>query len=168
MEDLILIRHGQSEGNIGLSDHPDCALTEPGLDQARRVGRELAQLDLSNFTALVSPYSRAQCTAQAISEATALTFQIDPEIREWGKECAISGITYPLESREELVARMRAFYERIRGGRYVLVSHAAPIAALLQVISGKPSDLSGDFWAGIGNCEPVRVRSGKPARWCAE
>jgi len=28
--ELLLVRHGQSEGNVGLSCDPDCALTEAG------------------------------------------------------------------------------------------------------------------------------------------
>ena len=34
--EILLIRHGQSEANVGQSDHPDCDLTAMGLEQARK------------------------------------------------------------------------------------------------------------------------------------
>ena len=35
--ELLLIRHGQSEANAGLSLDPDCSLSETGLEQAREL-----------------------------------------------------------------------------------------------------------------------------------
>jgi probable phosphoglycerate mutase len=152
MQKIYLIRHGESEANIGCSDEPDCRLTERGLQQARELAERMAEMDWAGFTGLVSPYQRARRTAEVIAERTGLRFAIDPMIREWGKDCTIEGELYRLESREELAARMRAVHERLRDGRYVLVSHAAPIAALLRVASGGPVNLEGEFWAGIENC----------------
>ena len=37
--ELLMIRHGQSEANVGIACAPDCALTEAGLGQARDAAR---------------------------------------------------------------------------------------------------------------------------------
>src|SRR2546423_5112944 len=99
MEEFLLIRHGQSEANVGQSDEPDCDLTPLGLEQAREMGRRLAKRDLSGFIALVSPYCRARRTADAIAEVTGLRFSVEPQIREWGKDCRIDGNLYREETR---------------------------------------------------------------------
>src|SRR3978361_1557314 len=90
--EIILIRHGESEANIGLSTNPDCALTSKGIDQARMVGERLKRVNLSPYRCLVSPYDRARTTARQIPERTGLIFQIEPAIREWGKPCTIDDI----------------------------------------------------------------------------
>ena len=152
MQEILFIRHGQSEANVGVSDHPDCDLTALGLEQAREVGRLLAKRDLSGFVARVSPYCRARRTAAAIAEVTGLRFSVEPLIREWGKECTIEGALYPEETRPQFAERMRKLNEQIRGGKYILVSHAAPIAALMLVAAGRPIPHEGEFWTHIGNC----------------
>jgi broad specificity phosphatase PhoE len=157
---ILLIRHGQSQANVGQSDHPDCDLTAMGLEQAHEVGRQLAERDLSGFIALVSPYCRARRTADAIAEATGLRFSIEPQIREWGKDCRIDGDWYPEETREELRLRMSAFYQQIRGGKYILVCHAAPIAALMHVASGQAIPPEGEFWADVPNGCLLRLEAG--------
>ena len=155
--ELILIRHGQSEANVGLSTEPDCDLTAFGCDQARQAAEQLAALDLSGFSGVVSPYRRARRTAQLISDRTGVPFTVDPLIREWGAECRIDGCTYWQESREELVERIGGFLESARGRKLVIVAHAAPLAALMQCASGKTPDLFGEFWLGVENCRIYRL-----------
>ena len=148
---LFLIRHGQSEGNIGISDHPNCDLTPLGLEQATRAAEQMAAFDLAGFAGLVSPYCRARRTAEAIARRTGLRFEVDPDVREWGADCRIDDATYRLESREELAARIEALYAKLCGRRCVIVAHAAPIALLLQLAAGKKLDVSGQFWTGVEN-----------------
>ncbi len=39
--ELIIIRHGESEANVGRSTDADCGMTDHGLEQARQVARRL-------------------------------------------------------------------------------------------------------------------------------
>lgn len=162
MEEFILIRHGESEANVGLSDHPDCALTPRGIEQARAAAQRLAAFDLSRFNLRVSPYTRARCTADLLSKSIGRRFQVEPLIREWGKECSIDGVCYPTETREQLVQRIKAFYATARGQRFLIVSHAAPIAVMLQVFAGNEPHIEDNcFWEGIENCCLYHLRNGQ-------
>jgi len=157
--DLILIRHGQSEANVGLSTEPDCDLTPFGCDQAGQVADQLAAIDLREFSGIVSPYRRARRTAQVITDRTGVPFTVDPLIREWGAECRIDGCVYPQESRQALADRIGRFLESARDRKLVIVAHAAPLAALMQLAAGKQPDLSGEFWLGVENCKIYRTNA---------
>jgi len=150
--ELLLIRHGQSEGNIGVSKHPDCKLTPHGIEQARHAGLRLARHDLSGFTGLVSPYSRTGDTAAQISAVTGIFFAREELIREWGDVATINGAQYPRETADELIARLRQFLRHYANRRLIVVSHAAPIAALTQLAWGETPVTEGPFWTGVGNC----------------
>src|SRR4051794_41433502 len=106
MTELLLIRHGESEANAGMSTDPDCLLTEAGLEQARCLGRRLAGYDLGGFTALTSPYRRAVQTAEAIAAETGLLFADEPAVREWGRTAVVDGRAYPEEPVGEVVRRL--------------------------------------------------------------
>lgn len=150
--ELLLIRHGESEGNVGRSTDPDCALTDNGLGQARALGARLAGHDLSGFTALTSPYARTVHTAAQIALATGLSFDIDERIREWGGTATVRGRLYPQETPDQVVVRLEAFLREHRGRKLLIVSHAAPIALLTQLAWGETPTTQGPFWAGVSNC----------------
>ena len=149
-----MIRHGQSQANVGLSTDPDCALTELGLEQARGVAQKLARYDFSGFTGVVSPYRRAVLTAREITVATGVVFEQDEHVREWGATATVGGRTYEQEPIEQTVQRLRTFLIVRRGQRLLVVSHAAPIALLTQLAWGEPPNTEGQFWLGVGNCCP--------------
>ena len=66
---LIVMRHGQAEaGRAGVPDR-DRALTEVGLDKARRVGEKLAQLGIRPQKALVSSATRTRQTFEQVSRS---------------------------------------------------------------------------------------------------
>src|SRR5215213_8151747 len=92
--ELLMVRHGESEANVGLSSDPDCSLTPRGLEQARALAPRLARFDLRGFVAVVSPYRRAVQTAEALASATGLSFEADPDVREWGATAVVGGQTY--------------------------------------------------------------------------
>ena len=92
---IILVRHGQSEGNAEATRYenvPDYALTltPAGVEQGRRAGYEIRQL-VSGGTVRVylSPYCRTRQTYDAIREgiqANVVDAFEDPRLREqdWG------------------------------------------------------------------------------------
>ncbi len=79
---LVLVRHGQAEGNrehrfIGQTDVP---LTDLGRKQAAAVGLRLRSAQIDRVVS--SDLSRATDTAAAIAGATGLTVEIEHRIRE--------------------------------------------------------------------------------------
>ena len=92
---IILVRHGESEGNADKSLHgekPDYALdlTEAGISQAKNAGEEIKEIiGQESVHAYVSPYFRTrqtyQCITESIEENIIKSFE-DPRIREqeWG------------------------------------------------------------------------------------
>lgn len=152
LTDLILVRHGQSLGNIKASDDPDCALSPRGMQQARELGDLLAKLPLEGFVGLVSPYCRAIRTAEILSEKTGIEFIEDDGIREYGPRTDIAGRRFEQETAYELTARMKSFLSRI-GGKVIVVSHGSPIAVLAQLANGFEPRVDGAFHEGIGNAQ---------------
>jgi broad specificity phosphatase PhoE len=148
--ELILIRHGQSEQNAGLSTDPNSRLSPLGREQSEKVAAELR--DLEGFTGIVSPYRRARETARAIAEVSDVEFEVDEAVREWGNPVIIDGCAYPLERIEEVVDRLRQFLINRRGQRLVIVSHATPISILTHLARGHEPVTTGEFWADVENC----------------
>ena len=120
---IILIRHGESEGNIDKNQYqfvPDYALnlTSKGIEQARRAGMEIKEIIGSETVhAYVSPYFRTRQTYQHLMiglEANISKINEDPRIREqdWGH------LRHPDEN--EGIIRQRddfsTFYYRIPDG----------------------------------------------------
>jgi broad specificity phosphatase PhoE len=152
--ELLMVRHGQSEGNTGVSTDPDCVLTPVGLEQARSLARRLEGLDLGGFVGITSPYRRAIQTAEALAPSIGLPFEVEPDLREWGPAATIGGNAYPQEPVLDTVRRLKAFLRRRWGQKLFIVSHAAPIALLTQIAWGEAPVTEGPFWAGVGNCCP--------------
>lgn len=150
--ELLLIRHAQSEANIGISLSPDSTLTPAGVEQARALGQRLRHFDLTGFVGLVSPYQRTQNTAREISNASGLSFIVDELIREWGDVATINGKEYPQETTVHLTDRLREFLRVHEGRKLIVISHAAPIAVLTQLAWGETPNTQGPFWNGVGNC----------------
>ena len=157
--ELLMVRHGESEANAGLSTDPDCDLSPRGLEQARALAPRLAALDLAGFVALTSPYRRAVRTAEVLAAATGLRLEVDADLREWGATAVVGGVTYPREPVVDTVTRLERFLRRRAGQRMLVVAHAAPIALLTQLAWGEKPTTEGNFWAGVGNCCPRWVKA---------
>jgi len=154
MTELLLIRHGESEANIGRCADPDCCLSDLGVEQAQKLAKRLSRYDLGDFLALSSPYRRAIQTAEEIALATGLPFVVEDAIREWGEACTINEKLYEKESIDQLILRLSKFLHHVHGQKLVIVSHASPIAVLSQLAWGEPPNTEGEFWSGIAHCCP--------------
>lgn len=128
MSHFIFVRHGQSKANanteIADSHSP---LTENGIEQARRTGKEVKDLGISLI--LCSPFLRAQQTAETIAGEIGLDItqiKIVDDLRERGlgvlegRHRDHDGLWYftdetseNVESREELLRRMKECLEVI-------------------------------------------------------
>ena len=149
--ELLIIRHGESEANVGLSKDADSSLTEKGREQSRQVARRLVAHDLSGFIGITSPYRRAIQTAEEIAKITGLSFTVDENVREWAAAATVNGRYYPTDSAEQLAERLRTFLHQHQGRKLVVVSHAGPLAVLSQIAWGETPHTEGEFWAGVPN-----------------
>lgn len=94
--ELILIRHGQSVGNIRVDeDMPDSPLTELGMKQAERVAKYVSRKPVTRI--ISSPLIRAIETAQPLSEALSLQIELWKDLYEFREGSAYIG-----PSREEM------------------------------------------------------------------
>ena len=85
---LLLIRHGESEGNRErvFTRHPEVPLTEQGRVQARAAAERVRHEGFAPSAIVTSPYRRALDTARIVAEALALPVATEADLRErhWG------------------------------------------------------------------------------------
>jgi len=120
---IILIRHGESEGNADKHQYrftPDYALmlTPKGIEQAHRAGMEIKEIvGTETIHAYVSPYYRTRQTFQHLKiglEANISKMNEDPRVREqdWGH------LRHPDDNEDIIKQRdnFSTFYYRIPDG----------------------------------------------------
>lgn len=80
---LILVRHGESEGNAArrFTTNPEIELTELGWQQAHAAGAKIRS-DFQPQRIVASSFRRAQQTASAIAAAVGLAIETEHELRE--------------------------------------------------------------------------------------
>ena len=110
---LILVRHGQAEGNtehrfIGQTDVP---LTHLGRRQAEAVGLRLRDTDIARVVS--SDLSRAVDTAAAVAAVAGCTIEEDPSVRE------IDNGDWAGLTPDEIAAGWPDLWNRYRGGEDV-------------------------------------------------
>lgn len=120
-----LVRHGESEANIGkvtsqeVGDH-EISLSDLGFEQGRAVGRTIGREFLAGALVYSSPYRRTRQTLTAILEGAGeggsdlrkdvLDVYEDPRLRE------VEHGYDPIPPQEDLRKRHGWFYYRFRGG----------------------------------------------------
>ena len=78
---ITLVRHGQSEANVGLTEHLDSALTKLGRQQAALTAKRLSEAGLTR--AYVSPLRRALQTIAPTCELTHLPAEVYADVCEY-------------------------------------------------------------------------------------
>lgn len=83
MGKLIMVRHGESEGNRErrFTTTPDAPLTDLGREQAAMAARHIAHLFRPRLV-ITSPYARARETGRIIADALGLPTEIEPGLYE--------------------------------------------------------------------------------------
>ena len=156
---LLLIRHGESEGNRDrvFTRSPEVPLTPTGRQQAR----ETAQFVRERYEPgrlVSSPFTRARQTAEIIGEVLGLELSIEEDLRErsYGE---YAGLPYDTarpqfdpraywdwrppggETLEEVAVRVGRALDRISAGAHhrdvVVVSHGAVMMALWRHVTGE-------------------------------
>lgn len=172
---IILVRHGESEGNVKheINDNPAriVNLTEKGRSQAAAAGEALR---MHRFThAYVSEFARAQQTVQIILRHQACELRIDPRLNE--RRSGMDGLPVHVfndqvradllrfkpphgESFLEQMQRLRSFLDEGSGrhpdGLVLAVSHQDPILAAQALTADDPETIAA---RQMRNCEWVEI-----------
>lgn len=173
---IVLIRHGESEGNVAhlINDDPSkpVNLTDRGRAQAAAAANALSEFRFTH--AYASEFPRARQTAAILLQQRALELRIDPRLNERrsGMDGQHVGVfnnlvaSDPLhirpahgESFVEEMERVRGFLDEVASrhedGIVLAVSHENPIIAALALTSDKPEEV---VTRHLDNCEWVEVR----------
>lgn len=165
---FVLLRHGETpltpQKRFSGSGGTDPALSEVGLDQARRVGEALARRGTIEAI-LASPLTRTRQTAAAVADRLGLDVTIDEglketdfgawegltfgEVRERHPDDLTAWLADPEahptgggESFAETAARIAATRDRLiaayAGRTVLLVTHVTPIKTFVQLALGAP------------------------------
>lgn len=188
MNELILIRHGESKYNAMLTDNLDSELTEKGIEQAKATGRFLKEHfgHINDFVALTSPYLRCLQTSRLIREETGLEFIVTPGPREimvhyeetkiparqsefsdfiWMLPCVSrhwteAGWHFLKEDGHGFVARMKEFMGTINHEKTLVVSHGTPVGSMFEIKIGKEHTPDTDDY--VSNASISYVRNNNP------
>jgi broad specificity phosphatase PhoE len=171
---LLLVRHGESEGNAAgiVQGHVDFGLSPLGRLQAKRTAERLVSEGVTGI--VTSPLRRARETAAIIAAKLELPFELAPGLMEYDMGEA-SGLTwaeirtqwpdvaaayargerpeYPgEEGRARFHARIRGTFEALHAGAdtVVAVAHGGVVNAVCAAILGVPETRRGVFHAA--NC----------------
>ena len=173
MAKLFIVRHGQTEGNLGgiFCGHSETALTDTGIQQARALGRRLADTEFK--AAYASDLSRAADTARHIlaEHPSPPSLALDDRLREmhygeWegrpgseiraespdlmrefftGQRQAAPGGESIVQLRERMAAAARDAATAHAGENVLLVSHGNAIMALLAEMLSMAPEASWSF-----------------------
>lgn len=113
MKKIILIRHGQSTGDIEkrYGGHYDDELTAEGAHQANLLCEKAVVQSVKAIYS--SPLKRAKATAQALAERVEIPVCIVPELIECNRYGVITGMT-KVEALEKFPADVAIVNERVR------------------------------------------------------
>jgi probable phosphoglycerate mutase len=155
---LVLIRHGESEGNRErrFTRTPEVPLTPEGLEQARAAARWIASR-FAPVRIVSSPFRRALQTSAALAETLGLPIDVEPELREMSYG-DLAGQPYEVgrgirgvspywdwrppngETLVEVLARAGAALDRLAAATpdddIVVVSHGGVMRALWRHVTG--------------------------------
>ncbi|RQW78844.1 MAG: histidine phosphatase family protein [Geobacter sp.] len=183
---LYLLRHGESEANVGgfINDDPEkpLQLTGKGREQAATAAQALSDIGFSH--AYVSQFPRARQTAEIILAGRNLSLTMDARLNERRSGLdgqpveAFNGLVRPDpvrikpangESFLEQMQRVGEFLDEIAQhypeGIALVVSHENPIQAAVA-LAGRDAEAAAR--GGLGNCEWLRLEWPlQPPTFCA-
>ncbi len=142
MDSVILVRHAQSTANVQrivTSDYEGYPLTSRGRVQADKLATQLAGARIDGI--ISSPVQRARETSRIIGDKLGLDYSIDERIQEsgLGKFNNFRFTSMPdrlhsdlgMEPWESHIQRFISLMDSL-DGRFILVSHAYPIRAVIS------------------------------------
>lgn len=137
---LYLIRHGETVGNAsGIVQFPYVPLNDRGREQARRLGRRLADAGIELI--LSSDYQRARMTAEVIQAATGAELRFEPLLRERhfgdlrGRSHAEIGDLYAPDLEPPNGESWAVFHARIEQAWAAVTEVAATVRGRMAIVS---------------------------------
>lgn len=182
MTRILLVRHGQSEGNAAgiIQGRTDFGLTELGRRQARLTAERLTALSPAHVVS--SPLTRAWQTAEPIAAALGLPIEADAGLQEFDVG-EVSGLTGPqarerfpdlarlwphslpgAESRDAFHARIRASVDRMLAMEttVVAVAHGGVVSGACYAVLGLDTNRRGLF--ETANCSLTEITKDRQGR----
>jgi broad specificity phosphatase PhoE len=183
---LILVRHGQSEGNASgvMQGRLDFGLSLLGREQAKATAVCLATVRIDRI--LTSPLARAAETARSIAEPHGIAVEPEPGLLEYDPG-PVSGLTgaqirqihpeimasyargerpkFPgEEGREVFSGRIAAVLESLQGTEktIVAVAHGGVISAVCSIVLGIEHHRPGAFQ--VANCSLTELGTDRAGR----
>lgn len=179
---IIITRHGQTVTNKEgrFCGHSETDLTEMGQQQARALGKRLADLNLA--AVYTSGLSRAVMTAHLATEDRGLPVHADPDLREFNygewelEKGAAVARRYPEQHklmraedpswqppggetigivRERTFAALQRIIKKHKNETVLVVTHGTAINCMLSVVMGVAP--SHNFRFGVTNCSYSEV-----------
>jgi len=115
MKTIYIVRHGESEGNIGnVRQSPESNLTQVGIEQSKNIARFFDNIKIDHF--ISSPFNRAKQTADIIKDFIKVDYIEKDFLRERRRPSEqIGKIKKSPESLESVRMYQEAF---VRGEKY--------------------------------------------------
>jgi 2,3-bisphosphoglycerate-dependent phosphoglycerate mutase len=105
---VFLVRHGQSEGNIGTTHSgPTTPLSKSGVGQAKTVAKRLLEVDPD--LVICSRYIRAMQTAKEIAKVLKKKIVYTPLLNEWGIPSELHGVERDSRKAAEIFGKLEKF-----------------------------------------------------------
>ncbi len=136
---LILVRHGESEGNAArrFTTSPEIELTALGWEQAHEAGHRI-RVDFSPTRLIASSFRRAQQTASAIAAAVGLDIETEHELRE--RDFGIyAGRPYDSVFEDPAFQMEKRWEWTPEGGESLLDVSARVVPATLRIAEANPT-----------------------------
>lgn len=179
MNELILIRHGESKYNAMLTDNLDSELTEKGIAQAKATGKFLREHfgHIQNFIGITSPYMRCLQTSRIIKEETGLEFFVDhgpreimvhyeevsiPDRSELFPEFIWTSFppTFYKETFDQFIERMKKYVGDFEHEKALVVSHGTPVGSLFELTLGREHKPDTEFYPDNASVSYIRNGEG--------
>lgn len=185
MKEIMIVRHAETDYNVGTTEYLDSGLTEKGSKQATGVAEYLKTSgDAAGFVGLVSPYLRTLQTAWRIHAMTGVQFKVFPLVAEYAAEWSRVpyDITVPVhqpwytmfdwslyqeaqrftkESFNKFLDRMRKVLEHDLPDKTLIVSHGAVVYTLIDLLTG--GGVLSDGYGQVTNASVSLIRGKEPA-----
>ena len=140
MHHIILLRHGESQGNLegriqGQADYP---LTERGQQQAAALARQWAAEGLAFDQIIASPLSRARQTAEAIAAVLDAPLEFEPLWKERTFGVVDGDRLVEIEARTPKVEFSHPYFPPSQDGETLLDVYARAGMALRSILRRPP------------------------------
>ncbi len=151
MKEIIIVRHGESENNVALSDSLDSQITGLGTDQCLKTAEFLSNYIKGDWHGFTSPFLRCLQTSHIIQKKLNIIFKVDPRLKENPYVMPVDGLKiqarkeYPfLWEKNDYVfyPEIETYLENVRDfieslpNKSIIVTHGTPTITISELSQG--------------------------------